>query len=410
MYLNVISFIRMVQKPRGTRDFTPEEMRKRRKLEAKMREIFEKYGYEEIATPTIEHLELFTMKSGEEIIEETYAFEDKAGRKLALRPELTAPAMRMYVEKFQMEPKPLKFYYFGNCFRYDRPQKGRYREFWQFGCELIGSDNPEAIAELIALAYNLLKEVGLKNLVLRIGNLDILRHFLDEMGANSPEIMRLIDKKDFESLKKEMENFQKFEKFIEMKKVEEIEYKEAERMKEIFEFLEEFSIPYNIDLSIARGLDYYIGIVFEIDAPRLGAEKQICGGGEYSLVPLLGGKKVPTAGFAIGFDRTLLALEMEGFKFEKEEKPIYVAYIENMQREAIRIVNKLRKKGIKAEMDLMRRSISKSLDYANRKGMRKAIIVAPDEWKKGLVLIKNMEKGSQEEVKINEIEKYVSSD
>lgn len=400
----------MVQKPRGTRDFTPEEMRKRRKLEAKMREIFEKYGYEEIATPTIEHLELFTMKSGEEIIEETYAFEDKAGRKLALRPELTAPAMRMYVEKFQMEPKPLKFYYFGNCFRYDRPQKGRYREFWQFGCELIGSDNPEAIAELIALAYNLLKEVGLKNLVLRIGNLDILRHFLDEMGANSPEIMRLIDKKDFESLKKEMENFQKFEKFIEMKKVEEIEYKEAERMKEIFEFLEEFSIPYNIDLSIARGLDYYIGIVFEIDAPRLGAEKQICGGGEYSLVPLLGGKKVPTAGFAIGFDRTLLALEMEGFKFEKEEKPIYVAYIENMQREAIRIVNKLRKKGIKAEMDLMRRSISKSLDYANRKGMRKAIIVAPDEWKKGLVLIKNMEKGSQEEVKINEIEKYVSSD
>jgi len=400
----------MVQKPRGTRDFTPEEMRKRRKLEAKMREIFEKYGYEEIATPTIEHLELFTMKSGEEIIEETYAFEDKAGRKLALRPELTAPAMRMYVEKFQMEPKPLKFYYFGNCFRYDRPQKGRYREFWQFGCELIGSDNPEAIAELIALAYNLLKEVGLKNLVLRIGNLDILRHFLDEMGANSPEIMRLIDKKDFESLKKEMENFQKFEKFIEIKKVEEIEYKEAERMKEIFEFLEEFSIPYNIDLSIARGLDYYIGIVFEIDAPRLGAEKQICGGGEYSLVPLLGGKKVPTAGFAIGFDRTLLALEMEGFEFEKEEKPIYVAYIENMQREAIRIVNKLRKKGIKAEMDLMRRSISKSLDYANRKGMRKAIIVAPDEWKKGLVLVKNMEKGSQEEVKINEIEKYVSSD
>ena len=400
----------MVQKPRGTRDFTPEEMRKRRKLEAKMREIFEKYGYEEIATPTIEHLELFTMKSGEEIIEETYAFEDKAGRKLALRPELTAPAMRMYVEKFQMEPKPLKFYYFGNCFRYDRPQKGRYREFWQFGCELIGSDNPEAIAELIALAYNLLKEVGLKNLVLRIGNLDILRHFLDEMGANSPEIMRLIDKKDFESLKKEMENFQKFEKFIEIKKVEEIEYKEAERMKEIFEFLEEFSIPYNIDLSIARGLDYYIGIVFEIDAPRLGAEKQICGGGEYSLVPLLGGKKVPTAGFAIGFDRTLLALEMEGFEFEKEEKPIYVAYIENMQREAIRIVNKLRKKEIKAEMDLMRRSISKSLDYANRKGMRKAIIVAPDEWKKGLVLVKNMEKGSQEEVKINEIEKYVSSD
>ena len=118
----------MISKPRGTRDFTPQEMQKRRWLETKMREIFEKYGYEEISTPTIEHLELFTLKSGEGIIGETYAFEDKAGRKLALRPELTAPVMRFYVEKFQMEPKPLKFYYFGNCFRYDRPQKGRYRE------------------------------------------------------------------------------------------------------------------------------------------------------------------------------------------------------------------------------------------------------------------------------------------
>ncbi len=401
----------MISKPRGTRDFTPEEMKKRRWLERKMRDVSERYGYEEIATPTIEHLELFTLKSGEGIIEETYAFEDKAGRKLALRPELTAPVMRFYVERFQMDAKPLKFYYFGNCFRYDRPQKGRYREFWQFGCELIGSDKPEAIAELISLAYNILRESGLRNVIVRVGNLDILRKFLDSIGARDAEIMRLIDKKDFEELQKRMgdEEFKKFEKFIGVRNIDEIEYDEAERMKEVFDFLEEFGVPYNLDLSIARGLDYYIGIVFEIDAPRLGAEKQLCGGGEYNLVPILGGRKVATAGFAIGFDRTLLALEMEGVKFEEEKKPVYVAYMEGMIKEAIKIVKMLRQQGIKAEMDLMRRSISKSLDYANKKGMEKVIIVAPDEWRENMVIIKDMKSGEQKKIAIEEITKEIHS-
>lgn len=393
----------MIKKPRGTRDFLPEEMKKRRWLEERMRKIFEKYGYEEISTPTIEHLELFTLKSGEEIIEETYAFEDKSGRKLALRPELTAPVMRMYVEKMQMEAKPLKLFYFGNCFRYDRPQKARYREFWQFGCELIGSDRPEAIAELIALAYNILKECGLNSIILRIGNLDILRKFLNEIGVNDVSIMRLIDKRDFNALKEKIENFEEFKRFIERKELDKIEYKEAKRMKEILDILQEFSIPYNIDFSIARGLEYYTGIVFEIDAPRLGAEKQICGGGEYNLVPLLGGKKIATSGFAIGFDRVLLALEAEGFKFESKDNPVYVAYMKNMLRNAIKISKMLRKAGIKVDMDLMGRNISKSLDYANRKGIKKVIIIAPDEWEKKSVILKDMEKGEQKEIKIEEL-------
>ncbi|MCD6331021.1 MAG: histidine--tRNA ligase [Thermoplasmata archaeon] len=398
----------MISKPRGTRDFTPEEMRKRRWLENKMRRVFELYGYEEIATPTIEHLELFTIKSGEEIIEETYAFEDKSGRKLALRPELTAPVMRFYIEKFQMEPKPIKFYYFANCFRYDRPQKGRYREFWQFGCELIGTDKPEAMAELIAMAYHVLEEAGLRNIILRIGNLDILRKFLDELGANDASIMRLIDKKDFDSLKEKIDEFEKFQGFIERKSLDGLEYKEVERMEEILKFLDEFSVPYNLDLSIARGLDYYIGIVFEIDAPKLGAEKQICGGGEYNLIPLLGGKATPTSGFAIGFDRVLLALEMEGIEFSEKEKPVYIAYMQGMIKEAIKIAKMLRKNGVKVEMDLMRRSISKSLDYANKKGIEKVIIVAPDEWNRGNVILKDMEKGKQREVNIKNILKELT--
>ncbi|KAA0005403.1 MAG: histidine--tRNA ligase [Thermoplasmata archaeon] len=394
----------MIGKPRGTRDFLPEDMAKRRWLEQKMRQIFEKYGYEEIATPTFENLELFTLKSGEQIMEEIYAFEDKAGRKLALRPELTAPVIRLYVEKLQMEAKPLKFYYFGNCFRYDRPQKARYREFWQFGCELIGSNRPEAIAELIAMSYDLLKSVGLKNIVLRVGNLDILRRFLDSIGKNDRQVMRLIDKKDFESLEKIMGNdFYTFKRFIETKNIDTINFPEAERMKEILSFLDEFSIPYNLDLGIARGLEYYIGVVFEIDAPKLGAEKQIAGGGEYNLVTLLGGRHVATAGFAIGFDRVLIALESEGFEFPLPEKPVYVAYMHGMVKEAIKVARMLRSNGIKVSMDLMARNISKSLEYANRKGMRYAIIVAPDEWKNGKVLLKDMEKGEQEEVEIEKI-------
>lgn len=390
----------MIDKPRGTRDFLPEQMEKRKRLEQRMRAVFECYGYEEVATPTIEHLDLFTLKSGEGIIEETYSFEDKAGRKLALRPELTAPVMRMYVASLQMEAKPLKLYYFGNCFRYDRPQKGRYREFWQFGCELIGTERPEGIAELIALAYEVLKESGLRHLILRIGNLDILRRFLDGIGARDAEIMRLIDKKDFDELRNRMaeKDFDEFMKFISIKNLDDIPYEEARDMKEMLSFLEELSVPYNIDLSIARGLDYYIGTVFEIDAPKLGAEKQLCGGGTYNLVPLLGGKKIPTSGFAIGFDRALVALEAEGYAFEESAKPVYVAPMQGMVSEALRVAKTLRKNGIKTDIDLMGRNMKKSLDYADRRGMNTVVIVAPDEWQKGNVVVKDMQKGEQHEV------------
>jgi histidyl-tRNA synthetase len=148
----------MFQVPRGTRDFTPEEMEKRRYIEQNMAATFTSFGYGEIQTPTFENLELFTAKSGESIVNELYSFTDKGGRELALRPELTAPVIRCYVERLQMEPKPLKLFYFGNCYRYDRPQKGRYREFQQAGCEVIGVDTAEAVAELLALAFTPFKK------------------------------------------------------------------------------------------------------------------------------------------------------------------------------------------------------------------------------------------------------------
>jgi len=189
--------------PRGTRDFTIDDMQKRRYIEEIMRSTFKTFGYNEIQTPTFENLELFKAKSGQAILDELYFFKDKGNRELVLRPELTAPVIRFYVEKLQMEPKPLKLFYFGNCYRYDRPQKGRYREFRQAGCEIIGTNTPEAYAELIVLAYTILKNSGAKNLKLNIGNLNILSSIFNQLKLSNEQqryLIPLIDKSMFEDV------------------------------------------------------------------------------------------------------------------------------------------------------------------------------------------------------------------
>jgi histidyl-tRNA synthetase len=417
------------QVPRGTRDFTPDEMQKRRYVEECMRNTFQKFGYKEIQTPTFETLELFTAKSGEAIVNELYSFTDKSGRELALRPELTAPVMRFYVDKLQMEPKPLKLFYFGNCFRYDRPQKGRYREFWQMGCELIGSSNPEAIAELIALAYYALKETGLKGIILRIGNLDYLDQQMEKILQTDTDISkyhpgsaaewksdmsRFIDKEDYEGIQNQLrkidanpKDVKEFNEFLKSGSVSDlktfIETSKLEIYEKVIRHLKEFDIDQiKIEMKIARGLDYYKGIVFEIDAPVLGAEKQICGGGVYDLVKSFGGKDVPTAGFAIGFDRTILALETEDYPFPTPKIDIYIIPLkEDIIGEALKIAQMLREKGVSVDVDLLRRGINKSLKYANSINAGEVIIIGSKELEKNIVTVKNMTNGKQEQVNIN---------
>lgn len=185
-----------IQKPRGTRDFLPQEMVRRRYLENRLREVVGRWGYQEVVTPTFEHLELFTLKSGEGVVGELYNFKDKGDREMTLRPELTAPVMRMFVNEMQALPRPLKLFYFENCFRYERPQKGRFREFWQFGVELIGSEGPDADAEVISLATAMLEVAGIKG-DLHVGYLGIIRHVLSSLEVEKQgKIMRLVDKKD----------------------------------------------------------------------------------------------------------------------------------------------------------------------------------------------------------------------
>jgi histidyl-tRNA synthetase len=413
--------------PRGTRDFSPEEMNKRNYIEKIMRKTFETFGYREVQTPAFESLELFTAKSGETILDEIYSFTDKSGRNLALRPELTAPVIRFYVDKLQMEPKPLKLFYFGNCYRYDRPQKGRYREFKQAGCEIIGTDKEEAYAELIALAYKILDKTGLKNLELKIGNLNILSSIFNQFKITKDQqkyLTPLIDKSLFEEVfdalrdfgikNEDASNLTELLQTSDIKKIEDVIKEEDAKKKLIFfkkilSLLKEcFNINYEIKMSIVRGLDYYKGIVFEIEAPLLGAEKQLCGGGAYELVSLFGGKSSPTAGFAIGFDRTIVALETEESKFPIYELDVFVIPVnDEMIKQSLKIVKDLRDSGFTVDIDLLRRGLSKSLKYANSINAKKIIIVGPDEMKNNSVIIRDMKTGKQINIEIKNITKIV---
>ncbi len=398
-----------IERPRGTRDFLPDEMEKRRAVERLMREIVESYGYREVCTPTFEHLELFTLKSGEGIIEEIYAFKDKGGRDLALRPELTAPVMRLFVNECKVMPRPLRFYYFANCFRYERPQRGRYREFWQFGVELIGSDKPESEAEVIAIAYRILERLGL-DFELRIGHVGVLRELLKDLNEEkSSKIMRLIDKGEMDELEEYMnelnlgELYEKIKEIVKVKGksdvIERLDLKKdvKERITKVCSLCDAYEVEYSIDLSIVRGLDYYTGIVFEAYAEGLGAQKQVCGGGSYRLAHVFGGEDTPSTGFAIGFDRV-----MEVCKIEPEKK-LKIAVVNAGDYElALRVAEKLRRE-VKAEIvtDVMGRSLKKQLSHF--KDYDFALIVGKREVESGIYSLKDLKTGVQEKLNFEKV-------
>lgn len=416
--IKIVDRAERIERPRGTRDFLPEEMEKRRAIEVRFREIAENYGYREIATPTFEHLELFTIKSGDEIVEEIYAFKDKSGRDLALRPELTAPAMRLFVNECSVMPRPLRFYYFGNCFRYERPQKGRYREFWQFGVELIGSDRVEADAEVIALAYRMLKDLNIQ-FDLQIGHVGILRSILRDIPEEkSSRIMRFIDKRDSEGLASYMDEegiasdvqekvFQVSALHGSREVLTEAEgltdQNNLEYLRELCDILDFIGVEYTINLGIARGLDYYTGMVFEIYAEGLGAQKQVCGGGRYRLTHLFGGEDVPSTGFAIGFDRVV---EICGIDIPQRKLAVIISFPDTL-KESFKVAEKLRSAGLRVISDVMGRSIRKQLSHASDIGADYAIIVGRKEIEEGVVGVKNLNTGVQKSVPIDELTKYL---
>jgi len=414
----------MIQRPRGTRDFGPAEMAKRRRVEQAMRDACARFGFGEVVTPTFEHSELFTLRSGQGIIDEMYVFRDKGDREMALRPEITASVMRFYVNELSTMPKPLKLYYVGNCFRYENPQSGRYREFFQLGAELIGSKNPETDAEVIALAVNCIRSAGLEDYVVRIGHIGILKSLVKEQigdDRTAAEVLRMIDKEDWDALGDMFDAkalprqlFDRITAVADIKggidELNNLEESEATRhLREVFDVLRLYGIDEaQIDLGIVRGLDYYTGMVFEIDAPRLGAEKQIMGGGSYTLSELFGGEPVFSTGFAIGIDRVVLAVDAER---QVELEPALDAYVipakDDMRRYAFGIVSRLRAQGLRADVDLMRRTMSKNLKYASAVGARYAVIVGKEEMAKRSVTLRDMKTGKQEVVPADDLARFI---
>ena len=426
-----------VRRPIGTRDFGPEEMARRRWLETQWREVMALYGYREVQTPTFEHAELFTTKSGEGVLKQTYEFKDKGDRHVMLRPELTAPVMRFYLSDMTKSPKPLKLYYYGPCFRYEQPQSGRYREFWQFGLELIGPTGPEADAEVIAVAERAVRATGLGAFALHVGHIGILKALIGALpldDATRREVHRKVDKdEELESflLDKDVPAglavtlariaelrldlrpaddagadaaFAKARAILAEHGIDQAHPATGEavaRLREVVRLLGAHGVPQlTVDFGVVRGLDYYTGTVFELEAPALGAEKQIGGGGMYDLAQVFGGEPVGSGGFGLGFDRVLLALEREGKVPARAAKlDAYLVPIGEAARlEAVRLAAALRAEGLAVDGDLMRRNPTKNMDYANTAGAKAVVLLGPKELEQGVVTVKDMASGAQEQV------------
>ncbi len=409
----------MIQRPRGTRDFLPDEMERRRHYEGILRGVAKTFGFREVATPIFEDAELFILRSGPNVLKELYNFKDKGDREVALRPEMTAPVIRMFVNEMSNEPKPIKMFYFGQCFRYERPQSGRYREFFQFGAELIGNPNPETDAEVISMAAAMIKALGLKEYRFRIGHIGVLKQRIADAGVpkeRMAEVLQKLDKKlydEAEPLLKEIgvredaikDIFRLTETVGGKEVLSEVPGDVGDYLRKVVDILSAMGVDdVLIDLGVVRGLDYYTGMVFEAEAPSLGAEKQICGGGSYTLSELFGGEKVFSTGFGVGFDRILLAIEKEGQTYKNEGITAYVLPVsEDVKMDACRIAAKLRSAGIPTDIEIMGRKMGKAMKYASGLDVRYAVIVGAQELEQDSVTVRDMESGEQRLVKIDSL-------
>jgi len=415
---------------RGMRDFLPEEAKIMRYIEGKTRKIAELYGYMEIITPVLEPYELLAAKAGEDVRLRMYAFKDLGDRMVAMRPEFTPSVARLVATTLRNEPKPLRLFCVGSLYRYDEPQQGRYREFWQSNFELMGSDKPEADAEIILLTNSLMEIVGLKNYSFKVGHVGVLRGIMSKEGLDEKvqnDSMQLMDKKQYDdafelvkkagasnnciaTLRKLVELKGDNLKIIEKMKLVVKDYdkalKAAENLQEILKLIQASGCKINITIEagFARGLEYYTGIIFEVNVPEL--EKALAGGGRYDrLIELFGGEPTPAVGIAHGIDRIMLAFQMQKatLKTKEEKKVMVIPISEDLKGEALRISQMLRKVGIPVEVEVSGRKVSKALEDSDRRKMDYAIIVGEKELKADSVVLRDLAKREQRIVKIGKI-------
>jgi len=420
----------MFERPRGTNDWGPEDMTKRRFVETRFIQLAESFGFREVSTPTFESLELFTTKSGPGIVPQLYTFKDRGGRDLALRPEFTAPILRFYVNELRSLPKPVKVYTTGNVFRYEEPQKGRYREFFQLNAEIIGGDPLPSDAEVLALAIGTMRAIGLKQVKARIGNIGILRSFLPFGPADQALVLHSLDKRNFEMLESELTRLGRKDLVEPLRKTIALSGDASildaaakilggagsegfRYLRDLAGLLKAYGVAesdYAFDMGVVRGLDYYTGMVFEIDSPNLGAEKQVGGGGAYTLAELFGGERVTQTGFALGLDRLVMAAEAEGAFEPARPLDAYVIPIgEGTREKAVEVVTTLRNEGLWADIDLIGRGPSKNLDYANAIGARFAVLLGERELVAGRATVRDMTSGAQREVALVDLVEAIRS-
>ena len=359
-----------LKRPRGTNDFLGDKVKLMTKLEETVRDVCKSFGINEIRTPMFEYTELFQRGVGEttDIVQkEMFTFEDRGGRSLTLKPEGTAGAARAFIENgLYSEAQPTKLFYVTPCFRNERPQAGRYKQFHQFGVEMYGTYDASADAEVISLVYEIFQRLGLKNVRLKINSL-----------GDAPAVLDILDEEcaaHFEKLKAS---------------------------------LEAMGIPYEVDKGIVRGLDYYTRTVFEFVSDEIGAQGTICGGGRYdNLVEECGGSPMGAVGFAMGLERIMLVLEAQGLNEVDSNNPlIYIGSIgEKGALKAQEIGYDLRKAGIHAEYDTVGRSVKAQMKYADKIGAIYNVVLGDDEIANDKVRLKNMLNGEQREITLSAIE------
>ena len=436
----------MVSRARGVRDFPPEAMRRRMVLENLLESKAVTHGFNRVQTPIFETLDLFTAKSGPGVISQLYAFQDKGERDLTLRPELTAPVMRMIADELRMETKPLRLSYFGQCFRYEEFKTGRYREFFQYGVELIGATGPLAEAEVIALSMDMLDACGLENWYVRIGHVGVLKNILTGLGLSdelqegqsepcTASAMRHLDKGDWDGLSElfsknevSQESLESLKQLAQLEGGKEtlasartilsdlgIQNTEAlDELESCVNFVELLSpvIPeLQINLCVARGLDYYTGMVFEVHVPELGGEGQVLGGGSYKLLHLFGLPDLdPSCGFGLGFDRIMLALEAQAKASGRDEvvpgelsRPSLLAVVPfNIEPNTVLpLVADLRNSGQRVELELKGRKIGKAFSWADGIGADYVVIIGPKDLESGQASVKRLSDGHQFSVDLN---------
>ena len=409
----------IITAPKGTADILPSQSHKWHYVENIIRDTCRLYGFSEIRTPVFEHTEVFVRGVGDTtdvVTKEMYTFEDKGGRSITLRPEGTAGIVRSFIENgIFNEPLPAKLYYLINCFRYEKPQKGRLRQFSQFGVELFGATSPETDAHVISLPYTVLNRLGLSDIELNINSIGckecrakyreaLIEYFEDKKDKLCPTCNERLYKNPMRILECKSDICADIAK--DAPKILDYLCDDCDaHFKKVMSLLDNMGIAYKVNPYIVRGLDYYNRTVFEFISKNIGAQGTVCGGGRYDgMTEQLGGANYAGIGFAMGLERIMLLVD--DASVEAPTPDIYLAPMgERAKMECAKLAMSLTAMGVCVEYDLMDRSLKAQMKFANKIGAKAVAVIGDSELDSGIVKIKNMSNGAETETEISKITK-----